>query len=129
MALEYERHVAETAGCGLLIMGLGGQLIRWPASLLQGLVDRGFQVVVYDSRDAGLSEGFDGAGPADMATLRAGLGAGAAPPLAYTLDNLARAAVSLMDALGIAQAHVAGVSMGGMIAQAAALARGGWSAH
>ena len=40
----------------LLIMGLGMQLVAWPEPFCQALVDAGFQVIVFDNRDVGLSE-------------------------------------------------------------------------
>lgn len=45
-----------------------------------------------------------------------GHGGSSATPGPYTLDQLGRDALDLLDALGIRQAHVAGVSLGGMTA-------------
>ena len=105
----------------LLIMGLGMQLIAWPAPLVQGLVDAGFQVVRFDNRDAGLSQRFDALGTPNLlwAGLKHQLGLQVKPP--YTVNDMAADALGVLDALAIPKAHVVGVSMGGMIAQRLAL--------
>lgn len=39
----------------LLVVGMGIQLIHWPQTLIDGLVQRGFRVITFDNRDVGLS--------------------------------------------------------------------------
>ena len=114
--IEYETVGDPAAPPMLLIMGLGAQLTTWDDGFCQELADRGFHVIRYDNRDAGLSTKMEAAGPADiMAAYR-----GEARP-AYTLDDLAADAAGVLDALGIRAAHIVGASMGGFIAQLVAI--------
>jgi pimeloyl-ACP methyl ester carboxylesterase len=108
----------------LLIMGLGAQLTRWPEPFHRGLADAGFFVIRYDNRDVGLSTRLDGASspPLGRSALRAAVGLPVRAP--YDLGDLTRDAIGLLDALGLASAHVVGVSMGGMIAQMLAAQHG-----
>jgi pimeloyl-ACP methyl ester carboxylesterase len=110
--LEYETFGKSGDPAILLIMGLGAQLTLWPEALCEKLADKGFFVIRYDNRDVGLSTKFDAAGAPDMAQI---FGGTAKPH--YTLDDMAADAAGLLDALGIAKAHIVGASMGGMIAQ------------
>jgi pimeloyl-ACP methyl ester carboxylesterase len=101
----------------LMVMGNGAQLTAWPVELIEELVKRGYRVVIYDNRDVGLSTKFDQAGVPDAKAVVEARIAGKPSPLPYTLDDMAKDAVGLLDALGITKAHIVGVSMGGMIAQ------------
>jgi pimeloyl-ACP methyl ester carboxylesterase len=102
----------------LLVMGLGMQLIHWDDELCERFAERGFRVIRYDNRDAGRSTQIDAPVP-NLARAMAGLKIDAP----YLLDDMADDAVGLLDHLGIEAAHVAGASMGGMIAQTMAIRR------
>ena len=104
----------------LLIAGLGAQMILWEDEFCAALAERGLWVVRYDNRDVGKSTQIDWKPPADAGAAIAERKRGdrAAP---YLLEDMAADAVGLMDALGIARAHVVGASMGGMIAQEVAI--------
>jgi pimeloyl-ACP methyl ester carboxylesterase len=100
----------------LLIMGLGMQLIHWDPELCELLAGRGFHVIRFDNRDVGHSTKIDGGPPPNVwaAMLRR---KGTA---SYTLDDMADDAAGVLDAVGAEKAHVAGASLGGMVAQALA---------
>ncbi len=115
--LEYESRGDSNNETILLIMGLGAQMTRWADDFVDRFVKRDFRVVRFDNRDVGLSERMDAAGPPDIPGIVAALHAHTTPPAAYTLSDMAADAVGVLDALGIAKAHIVGASMGGMIAQ------------
>jgi pimeloyl-ACP methyl ester carboxylesterase len=102
----------------LLVMGLGMQLIHWDRELCELLADRGYRVIRFDNRDAGLSTKID----APVPNLVRGM-AGLSIDAPYLLEDMADDAFGLLDHLGIEAAHVVGASMGGMIAQAMAIRR------
>lgn len=101
----------------LLIMGLAMQRVAWPEGLIEQLVARGFRVITFDNRDIGLSTRFEQAGVPNMAKIAALRLIGVRAALPYSLPDIADDAAALLDHLGIDSAHVAGISMGGMIAQ------------
>jgi 3-oxoadipate enol-lactonase len=95
------RFYVEDEGSGpplLLIMGLGASLETWVAQ--RAAFAAHHRVIAFDNRGAGRS---------------------ASPPPPWTVPAMADDAAALLDALGIARAHVLGVSMGGMIAQELAI--------
>ena len=62
LAIEVEDLGPRDAPPLLLVMGLGMQLTGWPDEFVALLLARGFRVIRFDNRDAGLSQGFDAAG-------------------------------------------------------------------
>jgi len=115
--LEYESIGDPKNPTILLVMGLGAQLTLWPDDLFAGLAARGFRVVRFDNRDVGLSSDFESWGTADLPTAVMKVMSGQKVEAPYTLSDMAKDAVGLLDALGVDKAHVVGASMGGMIAQ------------
>lgn len=116
ITIEYESAGDPADPTLLLIMGLGAQLVAWDEALVGAFAAKGFHVLRYDNRDVGLSTWLDDAGTPDILGLFSGE---SRPP--YTIEDMADDAAGLLDALGIAAAHVLGVSMGGMIAQSLAI--------
>ncbi|HEU4811782.1 MAG TPA: alpha/beta fold hydrolase [Nocardioides sp.] len=102
----------------LLVMGLGGPMNWWDPDLCTMLARCGFYVIRYDNRDTGRSTRI--AGRVKRSTLlRAFSGRRVRAP--YSIGDMALDGFGLLDHLGIDSAHVAGVSMGGMIVQTMAI--------
>ncbi|MCV2352559.1 alpha/beta fold hydrolase [Paucibacter sp. B2R-40] len=121
LSLEIDDQGPTKAPPLLMIMGLGMQLIAWPEGLVQALLAAGFRVIRFDNRDAGLSQHLDHLGVPNIAiaSVQHLLHLPVRSP--YTLADMARDALGVLDALGLQSAHVCGASMGGMIAQQLAL--------
>ena len=100
----------------IFISGLGSQLVYWTDELCQVFIDRGFHIIRFDNRDMGLSDKTLGTPPSVEEVLQ--------DPnfqAPYTLSDMADDLVAVLDAVGVGQAHVVGVSLGGMIAQTTAI--------
>lgn len=119
-ALYFEQHGSRANPPVLLIHGLGCQIIHWPNSFIDGIVNAGFRVITIDNRDAGLSFCSD-VQPASIEQLIAAQTNRKSLVAPYTLTDMADDSVALLDHLGQAGAHVVGMSMGGMIAQRMAI--------
>ncbi len=101
----------------LLVMGLATQMLGWPDDFCKGIADRGHFVVRFDNRDIGLSTHLHDAPQPDVMAAFMGDTSSAS----YTLSDMARDTVGLLDELGLDSAHFVGASMGGMIAQTVAI--------
>ncbi len=87
----------------LVVLAGGTTMLSWPDALCARLAAAGHRVVRYDLRDSGESTTVDPAAPA------------------YTLRDLAADAAALVEALGGGPAHLAGIGVGGIVAQLAVL--------
>jgi len=103
----------------LLIMGLGAPLNWWSKEFCEQLAAREFFVIRYDNRDTGRSTKLRQHRVTKLDILRTGVLARG--PVPYSIGDLAVDATQLLDHLDIKQAHVVGVSMGGMIGQTLAI--------
>jgi pimeloyl-ACP methyl ester carboxylesterase len=101
----------------VLIMGLGMQMLCWDDDFCELLAARGFRVIRFDNRDMGESTMFPSARTPSLAELIFSQMTRLRFRVPYTLRDMAADTAGLMDALGIASAHLVGASMGGMIAQ------------
>ncbi|MEJ2867301.1 alpha/beta hydrolase [Actinomycetospora sp. OC33-EN08] len=114
--LAYLDHGGPAGWPLLVVAGLGGGRLAYPAGFLDALTEVGFRVATYDPRDVGASTRFTGA--PRPAPWRALLGGGEP---AYTAEDLTDDAVAVLDALGWDRASVFGTSFGGLVAQRVAL--------
>lgn len=87
----------------LLIMGAQSSMIWWEEEFCRRLADTGRFVIRYDNRDVGRSTTYEPGQPG------------------YTFEDMADDAVRVLDAYKIQQAHIVGLSMGGMLTQMIAL--------
>ena len=117
LTFDVEERGERTAPVVLLIMGLAMPAAAWPDEFIDRLLGHGLRVIRFDNRDCG---GSSRVRSVRRQYLQLALTRGLfrlpvhAP---YTLDDMARDAAGVLDALGIARAHIVGASMGGMIAQ------------
>ena len=119
LTYAYRRYGDPEAPAVVLLMGLGLSMEAWPEGIISGLLAEGLQVITPDNRDAGSSFRFTGGQPGRgdvaRAIIRTVLGLSVSGE--YALEDMALDIERLLDHLGIRRAHVAGVSMGGMLAQ------------
>jgi proline iminopeptidase len=122
--IAYEENGPVDGRAVLLIRGQGTQLIHWPPEFYEPFADAGFHTVRFDNRDTGLSSKFDRIAGKDLEDMwqQAMAGKDFQPP--YTLDDMVNDVIALMDVLNISQAHIVGISMGGVISQLLAARHG-----
>lgn len=87
----------------LLVAGATVSMLFWDADFCQQLAEKGFFVIRYDNRDVGKSTFYK---------------AGTTP---YNIVDLTDDAISILDGYNIKKAHFMGMSLGGLIAQIAAI--------
>lgn len=87
----------------LLMMGATASMLWWEEEFCHSLSGRGFFVIRYDNRDVGRSTTYP---------------PGSTP---YGLDEMTDDAIGILEAYGLEQAHLVGMSLGGLIAQIAAI--------
>lgn len=115
--LAYERFGKPQDPCVILIMGLGAHMRIWPDALCQSIASQGFQVIRFDNRDSGQSSLMTEQGSPSLWRTWVHTKLKRKPNLPYTLKDMGKDVIGLMDALSIESAHLVGASMGGMIAQ------------
>ncbi|MGP4016028.1 alpha/beta fold hydrolase [Saccharopolyspora sp. 5N708] len=101
LLLWSQSHGDPTDPTVLLIMGANTNAMGWPDKFVNALTAHRLHVLRYDHRDTGRSTHLDLTG--------------------YSLADMARDAIAVLDGHGIATAHVVGLSMGGTLGQLLAL--------
>jgi pimeloyl-ACP methyl ester carboxylesterase len=102
--LYYETFGSPSDPALVLVNGLGSQCINFDERWCEQYAARGFRVIRFDNRDTGLSTKFEHG--------------------TYALRDMVDDVLAVMDAAGVARAHVLGVSMGGMLVQRLAIEHG-----
>jgi pimeloyl-ACP methyl ester carboxylesterase len=104
----------------LLVNGLGSQCINFAEPWCEKFGAVGFFVIRFDNRDVGLSTKFAHVAP-DLAGVLKARAEGRDPVVPSTVSDMGLDAIAVLDAVGVSQAHVMGLSMGGMIVQTMAI--------
>ena len=117
LRMAYEDYGDPTDPVILLVAGLYNQLVRWPMELCELLVSKGFRVIRFDNRDIGLTDKMDGVRAPSILRLILHYYLRTPATAPYSLNDMAADTVGVLDALNIQQAHIVGMSMGGMISQ------------
>jgi thioesterase CepJ len=102
VTLSYEQFGPRDGDPVVLIAGCGQPALAWNVGVAPALVAAGYRVVTYDNR---------------------GVAPSSSPPAPYSIDQLVRDALALLDHLGIDEARIVGHSMGGWIAETIAAQR------
>ena len=119
--LEYDEHGPRDGVPFLFINGFGSQMTNWPDEFHQSMAKAGLSLYpLRQSRCRPVAE-MDRHHAGRPKAVSAAVREGRKPDIPYTLADMAADAAGLLDALGIESAHIAGCSMGGMIAQLVAL--------
>ena len=85
----------------VLVNGLGSQCINFAEEWCELFAGEGYRVIRFDNRDVGLSSKLD--------------------DVEYSVKDMAKDVLAVLDAEGVERAHVMGLSMGGMIVQRLAI--------
>ncbi|MCP4747685.1 MAG: alpha/beta hydrolase [Desulfobacteraceae bacterium] len=119
--IAYEVFGERSARPLILIAGLASQMVDWPTRFCGMLAAAGHYVIRFDNRDAGLSTKLNQYASPNIKNPVEAFQTGAHINSPYTLEDMAADTINLMDTLDLKQAHICGMSMGGMIAQIMAL--------
>jgi pimeloyl-ACP methyl ester carboxylesterase len=115
--IAYESFGKATDPKIILINGTSAQMTDWPVEFCRKLANQGYQVIRFDNRDVGLSTKLDSLGAPNWADIAPFVKTCKPAPTPYTLLDMAKDVIGLMDALKIKKANIVGASMGGAIAQ------------